>query len=87
MTKKGGAKVKFNLFTLRRLLEIEKGESLTWNDVADGADLNINTIYGMANNTSKRVDVRTMEKLIDYFNREGLEVGPGDLFALEEEAA
>lgn len=83
-TKHEGVKVNFNLFALRRMLELEKNRSYTWEDIADGAGLHINTIYGMSGNTSKRVDLRTMAKLINFFNREGLEVGPGDLFTLEE---
>lgn len=85
-TKQGrGIKVKFNLFRLRRQLEIEKGHSLTWEDVAKGAGLHINTIYGLSTNSSKRIDIRTMEKLIEYFKKEGLPVGPGDLFTFGEE--
>ncbi len=82
----GRYKVKFDLVRLRKRLELQEGRNYTWDEIADGAGLHINTVYGLANNNSKRVDVRTMEKLINYFKREGLDVGPGDLFALEPTA-
>jgi transcriptional regulator with XRE-family HTH domain len=76
--------VQFNLFTLRRKLEIAKGHEMTWEEIATQADLHPNTLYNLAANRSKRVDLNTIEKLLDYFNREGVVTSVADLFAVAE---
>ncbi len=72
--------MEFNLFTLRRKLEIEKGREYTWEEIARAAGVHPNTVYNLAANRSKRVDVETLAKLANYFIREGMDIGPGDLF-------
>lgn len=81
------AKVRFNLFSLQKRLELQRGEPVTQEEIAEGAGLHINTIYGLFKNRSKRVDLETMEKLIAYFNNQGLEIDAGDLFTTELEEA
>jgi hypothetical protein len=75
--------VRFNLFTLQKQLELRRGEPVTQEQIAYGANLHLSTVYGLFKNTSKRVDLRTVEKLVDYFNREGLTITAGDLFTTE----
>lgn len=75
--------VKFNIFALQKRLELLRGEAVTQEDIAAGSGLHINTIYGMFKNTSKRVDLRTMERLIAFFNDAGLEIEAGDLFTTQ----
>ncbi len=79
--------MKFNLFALQKQLELVKGEQVTQEQIAAGAGLHINTVYGLFKNSSKRVDLRTMEKIVDYFNSEGLKISAGDLLTTELEEA
>ena len=79
----GGVVMEFNLFTLRRKLEIEKWREYTWEEVARSAGVHPNTVYNLAANRSKRVDVETLGKLDNYFIGEGLDIGPGDLFVFK----
>lgn len=79
------AQVKFNLFALQKRLELLKGEPVTREQIAEGAGLHINTIYNLFGNKSKRVDLETIEKLVVYFNNEGLTIDAGDLFTTQRE--
>lgn len=74
-----------NLFTLRRQLEIARGEECTWATIAAGAGLHPHTVYDLAANRSKRVEMETLAKLLNFFRDEGLNVGPGDLFVTRPE--
>lgn len=79
--------VQFNLFTLRRQLEIGQGRKYTWVEIATGADLNRKTVERMAQNLYRRVDLATLEGLLAFFNNEGLEIGISDLFTVVPSAA
>lgn len=77
----------FNLFTLRRRLEILKGKAISWTEVARLTGLHQNTIYNLADNRTRRVDLETLESLLTYFRTEGLDIGISDLFVLSPELA
>jgi hypothetical protein len=82
-TAEGNFIVLSNLFALKRELEILKGQAYTWDGIAKATGLNPNTIYSLANNKSQGMRFDTMRVLLRFFNREGLKVGPGDLFAVK----
>lgn len=73
-------KVVFNLATLRRQLEIKEGRSISWRELAEEADLSKDTVNRMANNSTTRVDILTLKKLLIYFRAHGMPIGIGDLF-------
>lgn len=79
----GGVIMDLDLFTLRRRLEILKGEEVPWAVIAEGAGLHPNTVYDLAENRSKRVAIDTLNKLLNYFREQGLDVGPGDLWIMK----
>lgn len=82
-SQKGRSVVQFNLLDLKRKLELAKGRRYRLDEIAQAAALHPNTLYGMSSNTSKRVDLNTLAKLLDFFNDEGLTINPGDLFVVE----
>ncbi len=82
MTDKEGVTVRFNLLSLKHDLERLKGEAISWAEIGRGSDVHPNTLSAMLNNKARRIDLETMERLIAYFNREGLEIGVADLFAV-----
>jgi hypothetical protein len=74
--------VRFNLFSLKRQLEIANDRKYTWVEVADGSGLNRKTVERMALNQYRRVDLSTLEGLISFFTNEGMSVDISDLFTL-----
>jgi hypothetical protein len=81
-----GIAVESNLFALKRELELKKGRAYTWGEIADAANLNPNTVYGLANNKSQGIRYDTMAALLEFFRGEGLEIGAGDLFTVKVDA-
>ncbi len=79
-----GVKMEFNLVRLRARLQLETGEEVTWQDIADATGLHRNTVYNLAYNKTRRVDLSTLEAVLGYFRSKGLYVDPGDLFTLQE---
>ena len=77
-------KVRFNLTRLRGRLEAETGKRVSWADIAGDTKLHANTIYNVAYNRTRRVDLATLEELLGFFRGRGLDIGPGDLFELED---
>lgn len=75
-----------NLFALKRQLELQTGRAYTWAEIAEAANLNPNTVYGLARNENRGIRFDTMTALLDFFRGEGLDIEVGDLFAVEEAA-
>jgi DNA-binding Xre family transcriptional regulator len=75
--------VEYNLFALKRQLELATGRAYSWRAISKATGLNPNTIYGMAYNKNQGIRLDTMKALLDFFNREGLQIGPGDLFTVK----
>jgi DNA-binding Xre family transcriptional regulator len=78
----GDVTIQFNLFILRRQLEIAKGTELTWDQIARQAGVHPNTLYSLASNKSKGITLATMEALVAFFRSQGMEINPGDLFTM-----
>lgn len=71
--------MKFNLFALKRRLELATGKPYTWQQIAYQTDVHFNTIYNLSSNRTRRVDLEILGKLYDFFRREGLEITTADL--------
>jgi DNA-binding Xre family transcriptional regulator len=82
-----GVNVKANLFALKRQLELRTGQAYTWEEIAKGAGLNPNTVYSLANDKSQGIRFETMRSLMDFFQREGMEIEAGDLFLVSKQPA
>lgn len=72
--------LQYNLFNLKLDLEKSKGRPVTWLEVAEATDIHVNTLYNLARNRTKRLDLEIVTKLVHYFNQEGLQVQVSDLF-------
>lgn len=85
--KQGGLVMRFNLFALHKQLELAKGQKYAWTDIARATGLHHNTLYNLADNRTRRVDLGTLEKVLAYFQQEGLTIEAGDLFTVTTEPA
>lgn len=76
--------IKFNLFALKRKLELHRNKSYTWREIAHATGVHFNTLYNMANNKTGGIDLKILAKLFDYFRGEGLDINPLDLFLFDD---
>ena len=67
---------------LKDQLEAKLGEELTWSDIAYEALLHHNTVARIAANQTERIDLGTLERLMEYFNYKGLNVALSDFFTV-----
>lgn len=72
-----------NLFALKRQLEIQTGKPHTWVDIEAASGIHRNTLVNLSRNHTRRLDLDIWAKLYDYFRKEGLDISPLDLFAVE----
>lgn len=70
----------FNLLEWKHRLERHHGATYSWNKIAEGAGIHVNTVTGIATNESTRVDRKTITALVNFFRREGLDVHSSELF-------
>ncbi len=76
--------IKYNLFNLRRQLEIKTGRSYSWAEIARESTVQINTVKNIANNKTGRVDLENVFKLIRFFASQGMPITVADLFVMDE---
>lgn len=67
---------------INRLSEIMGRKRLSQKDVVAGTGLSVNTVAGMYHDSSKRVDLDTLDKLCEF-----LEVGVGEILEHKKEAS
>ncbi len=77
-------KIKFNLFALKRRLELHNGKAYTWESMAKGIGIHRNTMLNIANNKTERLDLGTVASMLKYFDSEGMPIKINDLFMSEE---
>jgi DNA-binding CsgD family transcriptional regulator len=82
---KSGVKIVFNLYILRKRLELLKEQDYTYERIAREAGIHPNTVYNLAANRSKRIDISTVKSLLNYFRRQGMQIGIQDLILVTEE--
>lgn len=79
--------VRFNLFGAIQRLETEKGKRFTYAEIGRKSHLHENMVQRLATApVVARVDVKTIERLINFFRSEGLTFTIDDLFVVEEAA-
>ena len=76
----------FNVDTLLRQLAVKNNRDYDKSYVAERTGLSRTTISTITNNTSGRVDLATLDKLLDFFVAEGMPVTVGDLFTTTTDA-
>ena len=79
--------MKFDLTRVKARLELLLGREVSWREISTATDIHYNTLYNIASNKQARADLDTLARLIEYFRTQGLDVGPGDLFVVERQAA
>lgn len=86
-TPKGDAmrKVKYNLFSLKRKLEIQSDRVYTWKEISRATGIHTNTLQNLAGNKTARIDLDILGKLMDYFEQQGVPIQPNDLFVITEQ--
>lgn len=83
----GGPKVSvsFNLFHLKKQLEMSMGKELSWAQIAREANLHRNTVHRIAHNSTERVDLSTLAALLSFFHARGMKISLDDLVNLKIE--
>lgn len=76
------AMLQFNVDTLLRKLALQNGRDYDKSYVAMRTGLSRTTVSAITNNTSGRVDLSTLSRLLDFFDAEGMPVTVGDLFTV-----
>lgn len=76
--------MRFNLFKLLKELEVQQGKDYSWTDVSKLAGLHLNTVLDAAHNRTRQVRFDTLEKLLAFLRREGLDVSLDDLLVEAE---
>lgn len=75
--------MRFNLLPIKHDLEKRRGEAISWAEIGRGSGVHPNTLSAILNNNARRIDLETLEKLIAYFNAQGVKLGIADLFAVQ----
>jgi hypothetical protein len=75
--------IKYNLFSLKRRLELLKGKSYTWQEISHKTGVHFNTLHNIEGNKTRRLDLDIVAKLLDFFSREGMPVSIDQLFTVE----
>ncbi len=83
MPPRRGFEITLNLQDLKKRLEQVTGEEFSWTDIALDAHLHHRTVINLANNETKRVDLGTLERLLEYFTFKGLNLTIADFFIVE----
>jgi len=75
-------KTQLNVFRLVKRLEEKKNAAYTNTAIARKSGLSRVTVNGLVLGTTNRIDLATIDKLLDFFATEGMPVAPGDLFTV-----
>lgn len=73
---------KFNLKQLIRQLESKNNRDYEYQQIAQTCGLSRFTVASIANNGSVRIELRTIDKLLDFFAAEGMPITISDLFTI-----
>lgn len=74
--------VKFNLWELKKKLELHKGRDLTIIEMAEGMGVSYFSLLKAINNESGGVQFDTLSKMLEYFRGCGLEISIDDLLTV-----
>jgi DNA-binding Xre family transcriptional regulator len=81
--KAGTVTVKPNLNVLKTRLEAATGKQYSWLSLAYAVGLNPSTVYKLARNETNSIRFDTIQALLTFSNREGLQIELCDLFVVE----
>lgn len=77
--------ITFDLFKLKQQLQLATGKEFSFSEIAREAGLHRNTVERISQNRTDRVDLETLAKLIFFFERYGVTITVGDLFAVKRQ--
>lgn len=72
--------IEYNLKQLIRKLSAQNGRDYELQQVGKACGLSRFTISSIANNASVRIELRTLERLMNFFAAEGMVITVADLF-------
>lgn len=77
--------IRYNLFNLKKRLEIQTQKEYSWAQIAELSDIHRNTVLNLANDRTQRVDLDIMARLLTFFAAEGMPISVGDLFIVTDD--
>lgn len=77
--------VKLNIFRLIKELEIKTSQDLYWTDIAKKSGITRQTWDRLYAGRADGIDLRTLGKLLDFFESEGVSITISDLFTVTGE--
>lgn len=78
------SRTKLNVFRLVKKLEQTKNMPYTNTLIAEKSGLSRVTVNSLLANTTYRIDLSTIDKLLAFFASEGMPITPGDLFTVTD---
>lgn len=79
MTDDPEVRTMFNLANLKRTLEIQNNRRYQWKEMSARTGRHVNTLINLAENNARRVDLDTLDALIEFFTAEGMPITYNDL--------
>jgi hypothetical protein len=74
--------IKYNLFALKRQLEIQNSRPYSWKEISAATGIHRNTLQNLAGNKTARSDLGILAALLDFFAAEGMPVTVDQLFTV-----
>lgn len=78
-------KVKLNIFSLIKRLEIARGHDLEWSDISLKSGITRQTWLRLRRNEATGIDFVTLGRLLDFFAAEGQPISISDLFTVTQD--
>ncbi len=75
-------KTQLNVFRMVKRLEEKSNVAYTNTAIAKKSGLSRVTVNGLVSSGTQRIDLETIDKLLDFFATEGMPITPGDLFTV-----
>lgn len=86
-TNKGEMMISLNVFRLKAQLEGKKERRYTIAEMSEKTGLHRNTVRGLLNGRTRRIDLDVLGSTLAFFQQEGLEVEVADLFKMDTQLA
>lgn len=78
-----GTKISYNLFALKRKLELQTGKAYTWRKIGKETGVHYNTLNNLANNKTSRIDVDILRRILEFFQSQGMNIVFSELFVID----
>lgn len=76
------SKTQLNVFRLVKRLEEKNNVAYSNTAIAQKSGLSRVTVNGLVSSGTQRIDLETIDKLLDFFATEGMPVSPCDIFVV-----